>query len=271
MYANGQILESEGDVYRIYTPGIYRITARDSFGNETELTVTVKGKHSYEKGNPSSEIWRWNGNREASLTLVCTVCGHECRPTVSVNMTERDGYTEYTASAIGDDNRTYTDTIRVEKAASPPTQPSQSPQPTQTPQPTPIPEIKLAPEPTPVWEDELWFDGEYYGEQGEIEAIYTDGAAGTVSSPEPSASPEPGSEQEKLPLSRPPKGNLIIRTEKTETEEKRAQNTGTDGDIREANRYAWKALGIAYAACAVLITLFLLSLRKKRENIGKND
>ena len=171
-------------------------------------------------------------------------------PDVSVSKTGGNRYDIYTATATGDDRNTYIDTKTVEaQTAQTPVPSIAVSEPSATA--TLIPQITVAPEPSPVWTDELWFDGEYY----ESSYDFADAGESTAaSSPESSVSPEPGTEPEEensFTLSPPPKGNLIIKTgnaqkkEGAAREEKSEQGFGLE--FREATIPSVRSLTMCLA------------------------
>ena len=199
-------------------------------------------------------------------------------PDVSVSKTGGNRYDIYTATATGDDRNTYIDTKTIEaQTAQTPVPPTAAPEPSATA--TLIPQITVAPEPAPVWTDELWFDGEYFESSYE----FTDAGESTAaSSPESSVSPEPGTEPEEensFTLSPPPKGNLIIKTgnaqqkEGTVREEKSEQGFGLE--FREANIRTLKCLALALAVCTCIVVIIKINIgektQKKSEKSSKND
>ncbi|MBQ6048888.1 MAG: hypothetical protein IJL40_06100 [Oscillospiraceae bacterium] len=280
VYLNGTELFPYHDRYDIKTTGSCVIRAVDGAGNEETVTVYIKDTHTYESGNPASVIWLWDGNNDACLTLICIYCGHSLTPSVSVSKESGNRYDIYTAAATGDDRNTYIDTKTVEKqTAQTPVPPTAAPEPSAAA--TPIPQITLAPEPTPVWTDELWFDGEYYAAEylPEQADLYLNGA---LSSPEPSASPEPSPEPEeesRFTLSLPPRGNLIIKTgdayqkEGSAREETTEQGSGLE--LREANIRTLKCLALALAVCICIVIIIKINIgektQKKSEKSAKND
>ena len=204
-------------------------------------------------------------------------------PDVSVSKTSGNRYDTYTATATGDDRNTYIDTKTVEAQTAQTPFPSIAvSEPSATA--TLIPQITVAPEPSPVWTDELWFDGEYY------ESSYDFADAGESAanpSPELSASPEPGPEPEEensFTLSPPPKGNLIIKTGNALQEEDPPKEEGAlegsgmifaDPELREANIRTLKCLALALAVCTCIVIIIKINIgektQKKSEKSAKND
>ena len=199
-------------------------------------------------------------------------------PDVSVSKTSGNRYDIYTATATGDDRNTYIDTKTIEaQTAQTPVPPTAASEPSATA--TQIPQITVAPDPAPVWTDELWFDGEYY------ESSYDFADAGESAanhSPELSASPEPGPEPEEensFTLSPPPKGNLIIKTGNAQQKEEAAREEmseqGFGLEFREANIRTLKCLALALAVCTCIVVIIKINIgektQKKSEKSSKND
>ena len=199
-------------------------------------------------------------------------------PDVSVSKTGGNGYDIYTATATGDDGNTYIDTKTVEaQTAQTPVPTAAASEPSETA--ALIPQITLAPEPAPVWTDELWFDGEYF----ESSYYFADaGESAAASYPESSASPEPGPGQEEensFTLGLPPRGNLIIKTgnaqqkEGAAREEKPEQSFGSE--FREANIRTLKCLVLTLAVCICIVIIIKINIgektQKKSEKSAKND
>ncbi len=279
VYLNGSELAPYHGRYDIRTIGVCEIRAVDVAGNEESVTVYVKDTHTYERGNPASVIWQWDENTEAHLTLVCVHCGHSVMPAVSVSKTSANTYDIYTATAIGDDGNTYTDT-KTAAAPEPSVPATVIPQITFSPEPsvsaTVFPQITLAPEATPVWEDELWFDGEYYSAE-EVPDQAEFFVSGELSSPGPSASPEPGPEPEEensIALVLPPKGNLIIKTGNARESEgpvqEQKQERGSDAELREANLRTLKCLALVLAICICFIIIIKINIPGKTQKKSKN-
>ena len=193
-------------------------------------------------------------------------------PDVSVSKTGGNRYDIYTATATGDDRNTYIDTKTVEaQTAQTPVPSTAVSEPSATA--TLIPQITVAPDPAPVWTDELWFDGEYF----ESSYDFTDAGESTATpSPEPGPEPE---EENGFTLSPPPKGNLIIKTgnaqqkEEAAREEKPEQGFGLE--FREANIRTLKCLALALAVCICIVIVIKINIgektQKKSEKSSKND
>ena len=193
-------------------------------------------------------------------------------PDVSVSKTSGNRNDIYTATATGDDRNTYIDTKTVEaQTAQTPVPPTAATEPSATA--TLVPQITVAPDPAPVWTDELWFDGEYY----ESSYDFADaGESAATPSPEPGTEPE---EENSFTLSPPPKGNLIIKTgnaqqkEGTVREEKSEQGFGLE--FREANIRTLKCLALALAVCTCIVVIIKINIgektQKKSEKSSKND
>ena len=192
-------------------------------------------------------------------------------------------YDIYTAAATGDDRNTYIDTKTVEaQTAHTPVPPTMAPEPSATA--ALIPQITVAPEPEPVWTDELWFDGEYF--ESSYDLAYA-GESTVTPSPEPSASPEPSPEPEEensFTLRAPPRGNLIIKTgsakqrEDPPKEEGASEGSGmnyTGPELREANIRTLKCLALALAVCICIVIVIKINIgektQKKSDKSAKND